>query len=141
LLIHILVPFSARLGQRVGEHRLPACHRRQVLPLQLFGAGQQQRDRAELVHRGDQRGSGARARDLLDDDHGGERVGALATVFRGDVRGVQPGPGQRVQRLGREPAGRVHVGGRRGDLGLRQLADRLPQQLVVFRQVVHQRCS
>ena len=46
---------GARLGQRVGEHRLAPGDRRQVGLLEFFRGRQQQRDRAELVDRRDQR--------------------------------------------------------------------------------------
>ena len=63
------------LGQRVADHRLAGGDRRHVL-LQLLRAGQDDRLRAELVHRRDERGRRARAGDLLDHDAGRDRVGA-----------------------------------------------------------------
>lgn len=44
--------------------------------------------------------AGAHPRDLLDDEAGGQGVGALTAVFLGDVRRVEPGDDERVVRLG-----------------------------------------
>src|SRR3712207_7055094 len=51
--------------------------------------------------------------DLLDDDAGRDRVGALPTVGLGDVGGVETGGGQRLLRLGREARVGVHLGDRK----------------------------
>ncbi len=70
-----------------------------------------------------------------------EGVAALAAVGLGDVHRLQPGPGQGVERLGREPCLGVDRGRERGDLRLGDLTGGLPQQLVLFAQRVHQRRS
>ena len=57
------------------------------------------RQRAELVDRRDQRRRDARAGDLLDHEHGRERVGTGAAVLLGHVRGVEV----RGQQRGRAP--------------------------------------
>jgi alkylation response protein AidB-like acyl-CoA dehydrogenase len=64
--------------------------------------------------------------------YGGEGADALAAVRLGDVHGVHPGAGQRVERLLREPGFRVDRGCERGDLRLGDVADRLAQHLVLF---------
>src|SRR3712207_1159603 len=74
--------------------------------------------------------------DLLDDDAGRDRVGALPTVGLGDVGGVETGGGQRLLRLGREARVGVHLGGVRGDLPLGDVADRLADRLVLLGQGV-----
>ena len=123
----------ARLGQRVGEQRLAARDRRQVPALELFRARQQQRDGAELVHRRDQRGGGADPGHLLDHDHRGERVRALA---RRRLPGCAPPAGPPRSARPAPPAGTgcpastSAAAGR--DLRLGQLPDRLAQQLVLF---------
>ena len=74
--------------------------------------------------------------DLLDHDAGRDRVGALAAVGLGDVRGVEAGRGQRLLRLDREARVGVHLGGERRDLPLGDVPDRLPDRLVLVGQGV-----
>ena len=130
------------LGQPVREHRLAPGDRRQVTLLHVLARGQQQRHRAELVHRRDQRGRDAAARDLLDDDAGRQRVGAGTVVALGQVRRMEADGLQRVVRLLGEARLLVDLGGVRGDLVVDQLADGLAQVVViraepVVREVVH----
>ena len=120
------------LGQAVGEHRLAARHGRQVLALDLLAAPEDDRHRAELVDGRDERGRAAHPRDLLDDDAGRERVGPHTVVLLGDVRRVEVGGDEGVERLAREPALLVDLGGVGGDLALADRANGLAQRLVVL---------
>ena len=117
-------------GQGVGEHRRAAGHLGQHLLLQLLGRGQQQRHRAELVDRRDERGRRARPGHLLDDDHRRQAVRARPAVLLRDVHGVEARPDELVVDVGRELPGLVDLGGARGDPIVGQLADRRPQHQV-----------
>ena len=123
-----------RLGQRVGEHPLAARDQRQVALLDLLGRAEQQRHRAELVHRRDQRGRRAGAGDLLDDERRGERVAAGPAVGLGDVHRVEVGLHQRLVHVPGELGGPVDVRRPRRDLVIRERAHRFAQCLVLFRQ-------
>src|SRR5690606_38626447 len=79
------------LRQAVGEEGFTARDRWQELTLELLGATEQQRERAELVHRRDQGRRGADPRHLFDHDHGGEGVRPRTAVLGGDVRGMEVG--------------------------------------------------
>ncbi|GAA3060247.1 hypothetical protein GCM10020000_49070 [Streptomyces olivoverticillatus] len=120
------------LGEGVREHRVALGERAQVLLLERLGAGQHDRQGAELVDRGDKRGRGAHAGDLFDDDHGGQGVRARAAELLGDVHRVQVGGDQGVERLLREAALLVHLGGERRDLGLGERAHDLAQLVVLL---------
>ena len=124
------------LGQAVADHRLAGGDRGQHLLLHVLGRRQDDRHRAELVHRRDQRGAAVDPRDLLDHDAGGDRVGALAAVGLGDVGGVEAGRRQRLLRLDGIARLGVHLGGVRRDLPLGDVADRLPDRLVLVGQGV-----
>ena len=121
-----------RLGQRVGEHRLAPGDRRQVALLELLGPGQQQRHRAQLVHRRDQRRRGARPGDLLDHDRGGDRVRARAAVGLGDVHRGEVVLGQRLEHVPGELRGLVHLGGPRRDLVVGQVTDGLTERFMLL---------
>ena len=114
------------LGEAVADHRLAGGDRGQHLLLHALAAGQDDRHRAELVHRRDQRGADVDPGDLLDHDAGGDRVGALAAVGLGDVRGVEAGGGQRLLRLDREPGARRRPRRRRARSRARRCPGRLP---------------
>src|SRR5215207_8549117 len=117
-------------------HRLAACDRRQVALEEVLRGGEQQRHRAQLVDRRDQRRGGAGPRHLLDHDAGRERVGTGAAVLLRDVDRVEVGLAQRVVgRLGELPA-LVHLGGERGDLVVADRSDRLAQHQVLVGQAV-----
>ena len=120
---------GVRLRQAVGEATLAARQRAEVLLLELLRARDLHRQRAQLVDRRDQAGRRARAGDLLDDEHGGERVGAGAAVLLRHVGCVEVRGQQRVGRLLRVAGVLVDVRGVRRDLGVADgpngLADRL----------------
>ena len=69
------------LGQREGGRPLAARAARQDALLELVGAEQADRERAELLHHQDQRGRGAGLGDLLDRDVEHQRAGAGAAVL------------------------------------------------------------
>ena len=87
------------LGQAVGERRLPGGERGEVAALHVVVRGEDERHRAELVDRRDERAAGADPGDLLDDDAGRERVGPDAAVLLGHVRREEVARDQRVVRL------------------------------------------
>jgi hypothetical protein len=124
------------LGEAVGEHRVAGGHGRQVAALQFLGGVEEERQRAELVDGGDERGGGAGARDLFDDDGGAERVDARAAVLGGDVRGVEVGGLERLVGALGEGRGRVGLGGVGGDPGVADVAGRRPDVGVLFWQLV-----
>ena len=127
------------LGQSVGEHRLPTGDRRQVALLQVLRRGQQQRHGAELVHRRDQRGRHAAARDLLDHDAGGQRVGPGAFVLDRQVRRVEAHGPKRVVGLAREAGVLVDRRRVRRHLVVHELAHRRAEVRVLDRELVHRK--
>jgi hypothetical protein len=86
---------------------------------------------------GDERRRGAHPGDLLDDDHGGQRVRADPAVLLGDVRGVEVGRPQRVVGRLRELARIVDGGGVGGHLARTDIAYGGPDELVLLRYLVH----
>jgi hypothetical protein len=120
------VAAGLRLGQGVREHGVTGGERGEVALLQILGRRQQQWYGTELVDRGDQRRRRAGPCDLLDDDHGRQRVGARSAVGLGYVHGVQVGLDQRGVDVVRELAGLVDLACPGCDLGVGQGADRLP---------------
>ena len=120
------------LGQPVRERRLPRRERRQVAALQLLAAGEDDRHRAELVHRRDQRGRRVSAGDLLDDDARRERVSTHPAVLLPHVRREEVTRHQRVVRLLRVAGLLVDRRRPRRDLVLRHRTDRLADRLVVL---------
>ena len=124
------------LGQAVGEPRLAPRQRRQVASLDLLRPREDDRHRAQLVHRRDERRRRADPRDLLDDDAGRERVRAHSVVLLGHVRREEVARHQGVVRLLR--VSRLLVDLRRvgRDLVGRDRADRLADRLVLLGQLV-----
>ncbi|MGX1483809.1 hypothetical protein RKD45_002885 [Streptomyces griseus] len=127
---------GVRLGEGVREHRVALGQRAQVLLLEVLGAGEDHRERAQLVHGRDEGGGRADAGHLLDHDDGGERVGAGAAVLLRDVDRVQVGSDEGVQRLLREARLLVHRRGVRGDLRLGERTDRLAEHVVLLGRTV-----
>ncbi len=123
---------GVRLAQAVREHRVALGQRAQVLRLQLLGAGEDHRQRAELVDRRYERGRAADAGDLLDDDDGRQRIGAGTAVGLRYVDGVQVVGDQRVERLLGEAGLLVHRGGERRDFRLGERAHRLAEHVVLL---------
>ena len=121
-----------RLREPVGEHRLAPRHRRQVPLLDLLRRAEQQRHGAELVHRRDQRGGGARPRDLLDDERRRQRVAAGAAVGLRNVDRVEVRLDQRLVHVPGELRGPVDLRRPGRDLVVRERADRFAQRLVLF---------
>ena len=119
------------LGQRVGEHRVAAGHRWQVALAQVLRRGEQQRHRAELVDRGDQRCGRADPRHLLDHQAGRQRVGSRAAVLLRHVHGMEVGPAERVVRRLRELPACVHFRGERRDLVLAHGPHGRPEHVVL----------
>ena len=72
------------------------------------------------------------ARDLLDHQHGGQRVGAGTAVLLGHVRGVEVGREQRLGRLTGVAGLLVHDRGVRRHLGVAQVTDGLADGLVLL---------
>ena len=125
------------LGQAVREAAVTVGQPAQVVLLDLLATADHDRQRAELVDRGDQRGRHAHARDLLDDEHRGQRVGASSAVLLGHVRGVKVRGEQRGGGLLGEAGLGIDVGGMRRDLGFRDRADGLADGLVLLGQDEH----
>ncbi len=109
-----------RLGEGVREHRVALGERGHVPLLQVLGTREDHRERAQLVHRGDEGGGRADAGHLLDHDHRGQRVRAGAAVLLGHVDRVQVVRDEGVQGLLREAGLLVHRGGVGRDLRLGQ---------------------
>ena len=162
LVIHALVPLSTQvspsqpgpgphrggvgaglpLGQAVADHRLARGDRGEHLLLEVLRRRQDDRHRAELVDRRDQRGADVDPGHLLDHDAGGDRVGTLAAVGLGDVGGVEARPRSSAFCAStgyRESASTSAANGR--DLPLGDVPDRLPDRLVLVGQRVQpERC-
>ena len=108
-------------GREVGEPLTPLC----------LGAEVVDRERAERVVRGDgDRDRRVDARQLLDRDRVGERVGAAAAVGLRDRHAHQPELRQLGDELVREPLLAVELFGDRRDLLERELSNRVAHQLV-----------
>ena len=122
------------LGQAVGEPTFAAGQRAQVVLLELLGAGQLDRQRAELVDRRDQRRGHVDAGDLLDHQHRRQRVGSGAAVLLGHVRRVEVGGQQRGGGLLGVARLLVHLRGVRRHLGLAERAHRLADRAVLLGQ-------
>ena len=122
------------LGQAVGEAAVARREPAQVVLLQLLRAGDHHRQRAELVDRGDQAAAHADPGDLLDHQHRGQRVGAGAAVLLGHVGRVEVGLLEGLRGLLGVAALLVDLGGVRRDLGRTQVADGLPDRLVLLRE-------
>ena len=88
---------GARLGLGQRERRRPLARRApgQEALLELVGAEQLDRQRAEVLEHQDQRGGGARARDLLDRDAEHQRAGAGPAVLPPRTAG-RAGPARRT---------------------------------------------
>ena len=122
------------LGQAVGEPTLAAGQRAQVVLLELLGAGQLDRQRAELVDRRDQGRAHVDAGDLLDHQHRGQGIGTGPAVLLGDVRGVEVRREQGGCCLLRVASLLVDLGGVRRHLGLAERAHRLADRPVLLGQ-------
>ena len=124
------------LREPVGERGLPRRERGEVAGLDVVVRGDDQRHRAELVHRGDQRAARADPGDLLDDDAGRQGVGPHAAVLLGHVRREEVAGHEGVVRLLRVAGllvDRRRVG---GDLVLGHRPDGLTDRLVVLAEPV-----
>src|SRR5882672_2935032 len=130
---------GARLGLREPERRklLPGAERGKILPLLLRGPevvdgrGPQRDVRRER----DPRGS-ARARDLLDGDHVGERVQPLAAVFLGEDHSEETQLAHLLDVVPREFV-RLVVAGRLGsDLLVREFMKHVAEARLLFGQLV-----
>ncbi len=132
---------GARLGQPVGADRPPARERHEVPRLLLVGPGQHERAAAERGVRGDDEAERApHAPDLLDRDGIGERVHPGAAPRLGD-RDAEPAHlADPAHDLDREAPLPLVLVDQRRDLGLHEVADGAPEQLVLGRKVeVHGR--
>jgi hypothetical protein len=130
---------SSKYSSLVGEPLMPslcsgAPNENPGSRLDFLGRGEQQRHRAELVHRRYQRRRRAGPGDFLDDDRRGDRVGTTAAVGLGDVHGLQVRLDQRLVHVPGELGGSVDLGGPRRDLVIGQGAHRLTQRLVLLGQ-------
>ena len=119
------------LGQCVRRHSA-VDEVREHLGLELFGTLEDQAHGAELVHSGDQRGGATDAGDFLDDDAGGDGIGALAVVSLGNVDGVEARRVESSERFLGETCVLVDVLGVRRDFLLGESADSSPQFVVLF---------
>ena len=111
-------------GQPVGESGFSTCQRREVRGLDRFGSAQDHRHRTELVDGRDEGGAGVGAGDLLDDDAGGERIGAHPVVLLRHVWSEEVAGHQGVVRLLGVAGLLVDRRGIRGDLVLDHLLHR-----------------
>ena len=110
------------LGQGEGDQPLPAGQSREVSVLLLVGAGQEDRQRAELLDDRDQAGRRVGASDLLDEDGLGDRVEVRPTVALLEARAEQILLCQEVLEVVRELRLLVDLGCPRRDALVRQLA-------------------
>ena len=125
----------ARDSANAGDHS-PVAHLRQEPLLQLVGAEQLDRQRAELLDHQDQRARRARLGDLLDRHLQHQRAGAGAAVLLGERQPEDVLLGEQLADVPRVLALRVDLGGARRDALRDDLADRVAEVLVLLREVV-----
>ena len=115
---------AAGLGLREGEGRRPlaAGALGQEALLQLVGAEELDRQRAELLDHQDQGRGGAGLGDLLDRHLQDQGAGAGAAVALGEGQAEDVVLGEQLAHVPRVLAFAVDLAGARGDLLLRQLA-------------------
>ncbi len=101
------------LGQREGGRPLAARAARQEALLELVGAEQPDRERAELLHHQDQRGRGAGLGDLLDRHVEHQRPGAGAAVLLLERQAEQVLLGEQLAQIPRVLGLGVDLGGPR----------------------------
>ena len=124
-----------RLGQPEGRQPLAGGELRQPLARAAARRRKQDGHRAERGVRGDgDRERGVDARELLDGQGVGQRVGAGAAVVLGDGMPSRPSsPPAAARRAG--SAGAVELLGDRGDLAFGELADGVAEQTVLVGEV------
>ena len=115
------------LGQREGGRPLAGRAARQEALLQLVGAEQLDRQRAELLHHQDQRGRGARLGDLLDRHVEHQRAGAGAAVLLLERQPEQVLLGEQLAQVPRVLGLGVDLGRPRRDPLAHDLADRVAE--------------
>ena len=124
------------LGQGEADQPLPGRQPRDPAGLLLGVAGEQDRQRAELVGRQDQPGRRARAAELLDRQADRQEIAAEPAVLLGERQRQDVLGGQQLAEVLRELAGSIDLGGARRDLLVGQDPDRLAQQRLVLGQSV-----
>ena len=112
-----------------GEVREPAV-------LLLVGAGEEERQRAELLDREDQAARRAGAADLLDREADGQQVAAEAAVLRRERQPEDVVGGEELLDVPRELGRPVDLGGPGRDLLVGQHPDRVAEHLLLLGQAV-----
>jgi hypothetical protein len=110
----------AGLGEGVRREPLAGGKAREKPILLLLAAGQPHGQRTELVHRQDQPGGRAGARDLLDRDEDHERAGVDAAVALLEGETEEPVLTEEVHEVFRKLGGLVDLGRSRGNPLLRK---------------------
>ena len=103
------------LGQRERDESLARGEAREPAGLLLRGAGEEQRQRAELLHGQDQPGRGARAAQLLDREADAQELATETAVLDRERQGEDVVRGEELLEVLREGRGPVDLGGSRGD--------------------------
>ena len=124
------------LAQREGGRPLAGRAPRQQAVLELVGAEERDRQRAELLDHEDERARGARLGDLLDRDLEHDRAGARAAVLLVEGQGEDVLLGEELAHVPRVLAGGVDLGRARAHLVIDDLPDRVAEVLVLLREVV-----
>src|SRR5581483_342022 len=115
------------LGERERTEVLAACERRHEARLLLVGAEREQRQRGRArVHRNRDADACVRARELLEDEHVRQEVGAGAAVLLRHARPHEAELRELTEELAREATLAVPLGGMRLDL----VAGELPGELL-----------
>ncbi len=109
-----------------GSHS-PRRELRQVLRLLLLGAGELEPERAELLHREDERRRRADLPDLLDRDEREERAGAEPAVLLVEEEAEDVVLAEELDDVPRELVRLVDLGRARRDPLARELADEIAQ--------------
>ena len=118
---------GAGLGERVRRQPLAARELRQVLLLLLVGAGELEPERAELLHREDERRRRADLPDLLDRDEREKRAGAEPAVLLVEEEAEDVVLAEELDDVPRELVRLVDLGRARRDPLARELADEIAQ--------------
>ena len=124
------------LGQGERDQGLPARQLREPAGLLLRRAGEQQRQRAELLDGQDQPGRGAGAAELLDGEADRQQLAAEAAVFLGKRQGQDVLGGEELAQVLGELAGPVDLRGAGRDPLVGELADGIAQELLLLGQPV-----
>ena len=127
------------LGQGEGDELLPGRQPRDEAGLLFVGAGDEERQRGQLLDREDQAGRGTRAAELLDRQADAQQVATETAVFLGERQGQDVLGGQQLAKVLGKLAGLVDLGGPRRDAFVGEGADSVAEERLLLGQPIRGR--